>query len=182
LDTAITGTSRSTEEVLASLHELDAIRLAQDRHIAVAYPFSAKPTRHRVQLGRTGTAAEQDTDAVEVYAMCAIDALGIAAMLGTDTRIESVDVTSGQPITVTMPSPTTGETSRWEPAEAVVFIGADAIGGPSADCCCDYLNFFTSLAAARAWTATHPHVPGQILSQAEAEELGTRLFGSLLDT
>jgi hypothetical protein len=110
--------------------------------------------------------------------MCAIDALGMYAMLGEDTRIDSVDVTSGHPVTVTM---TAGGT-RWEPVGAVVFIGADAAGGPSADCCCDYLNFFTDIGAAWAWTAAHPHVPGQILTQAEAVDLGARLFGHLLAT
>jgi len=30
--------------------------------------------------------------------MCAIDALGIAATLGRDTRIESLKVTTGQPM------------------------------------------------------------------------------------
>ncbi|HEY0690983.1 MAG TPA: alkylmercury lyase family protein [Kribbella sp.] len=129
------------------------------------YPFSTAP-RHRVRLG----------DQVDVYAMCAIDALGMSAMLGQDTLIESVDVTTGKPVTVTTSS---GHTS-WEPAGAVVFIGADAGGGPSADCCCDYLNFFTDHTAAQAWTSTHPHVPGQILDQADAEQLGTRLFQPLL--
>jgi hypothetical protein len=36
-------------------------------------------------------------DRVEVYAMCAIDALGMSAMLGENTRIDSVDVTTGHP-------------------------------------------------------------------------------------
>jgi hypothetical protein len=168
LDPATAGSGRTSGEVLAALHELDAIRFGPDGGIAVAYPFSAAPTRHRVRIG----------DRVEVSAMCAIDALGMYAMLGEDTRIDSVDVTSGHPVTVTM---TAGGT-RWEPVGAVVFIGADAAGGPSADCCCDYLNFFTDIGAARAWTAAHPHVPGQILTQAEAVDLGARLFGHLLAT
>jgi hypothetical protein len=108
--------------------------------------------------------------------MCAIDALGIASMLDQDTVITSVDVASGQPITVA----TRDGHTRWEPATAVVFIGADPGGGPSADCCCDYLNFFTDHHAAQAWTNGHPDVPGQILDQAEAEDLATRLFGHLL--
>jgi hypothetical protein len=117
-------------------------------------------------------------DQVDAYAMCAIDALGIAAMLGRDTRIESVDVTTGQPIIITTTSGHTG----WEPTGAVVLIGADAAGGPSADCCCDYLNFFTDQAAAEAWTRSNPGVPGQILNQTQtqAEDLGTRLFQPLL--
>lgn len=157
---------RSTGEVLAALHDVDAIRLAPDGRITVAYPFSAAPTRHRVRIG----------DHVDVYAMCAIDALGIAAMLDQDTRIESIDITTGQPVTVVM----TTNGADWHPSETVVFVGADADGGPSSECCCDYLNFFTSTSAAQAWTATHPSVPGQILTQQEAQDLGTRLFQPLL--
>ncbi|MFF1819700.1 alkylmercury lyase family protein [Kribbella sp. NPDC058245] len=166
LDPISAGTGRSTGEVLKALHEADAIRLAPDGQIALAYPFSATPTRHRVRID----------DRVDVYAMCAIDALGIAAMLDRNTRIESADVATGDPITVT----TTAGHTNWEPAGAVAFIGADAGGGPSADSCCDYLNFFTDRAAAEAWTASHPAVPGQILDQAAAEDLGARLFRPLL--
>ena len=165
LDPTTAGGERSTAEVLKALHDIDAIRLAPDGQIAVTYPFSTTPTRHRVRIG----------DQVDAYAMCAIDALGIAAMLGRDTRIESVDVTTGQPITITTTSGHTG----WEPTGAVVFIGADAGGGPSADCCCDYLNLFTDPSAAEAWTRSKPGVPGQILNQTQAEDLGTRLFQPL---
>jgi hypothetical protein len=166
LDPVTAGSGRSPGEVLTALHEVDAIRLTPDGEIAVAYPFSATPTRHRVRIGNR----------VDVYAMCAIDALGMAPMLGQDTLIESVDVTTGHPITAI----TRDGHTIWEPAGAVVLIGADAGGSPSADCCCDYLNFFTDRDAAEAWTSTHPRVPRQILDQAEAEELGARLFGHLL--
>ncbi|WP_344749754.1 organomercurial lyase, partial [Kribbella aluminosa] len=87
--------AKTTAEVLTALHEADAIRLAPDGQVAVAYPFSATPTRHRVRIVDPGGGG------VDVYAMCAIDALGMAPMLGRDTRIESVDVITGQPITVT---------------------------------------------------------------------------------
>jgi len=166
LEQVTAGSGRTTREVLGGLHESDAIRLTPNGQVAVAYPFSATPTRHRVRI-------ENRTN---VYARCAVDALGISAMLGQDTRIDSVDVTTGQPITVT----TTAGHTTWEPAGVVVFIGADAGGGPSADCCCDYLNFFTDQATARSWTAAHPHIPGQVLTQTEATDLGASLFGQLL--
>ncbi|MFI7063776.1 alkylmercury lyase family protein [Kribbella sp. NPDC050124] len=172
LDGVTAGSGRSTDDVLTALHEGDAIRLATNGEIAVAYPFSATPTRHRVRIGIPGTA-----DGVNVYAMCAIDALGIAPMLGRETLIESVDITTGRPVTVT----TRDGRAIWEPATAVVFVGATVGGGPSVDCCCDYLNFFTDHAAADAWITSHPHVPGQVLNPAEAEQLGARLFGPLLD-
>ena len=87
LEPITTGSGRTTAKVLAELHNLDAIRLSADGQIAVAYPFSARPTRPRVRID----------DRVEVYAMCAIDALGISAMLGADTRIDSLDATTGHP-------------------------------------------------------------------------------------
>ena len=172
LDTTAAAVPRANgpaTAALEALHAADAIRLASDGQIAVAYPFSAAPTRHRVRIGDHATG-------VDVYAMCAIDALGIAPMLGQNTFIESVDLATGEPIAVTT---TSGHTS-WEPDTAVTFVGADGGGGPSAECCCDYLNFFTDQHAAHAWIQTHPHIPGQILGQPEAEALATRMFGHLL--
>jgi hypothetical protein len=159
-------TAGRAAEVLQALHEADAIRLTSYGEIAVAYPFSATPTRHPVRIG----------DQVDVYAMCAIDALGMAPMLGQDTVIESVDVTTGEPIRVVR----LDGRSTWQPVEAVVFIGADAGGGASADCCCDYLNFFTDRSSAQVWIAEHTGVPGQIINQSEAVALAARLFAHLL--
>jgi hypothetical protein len=153
-----------TADVLKVLHDVDAIRLTSYGEIAVAYPFSAAPTRHRVRIG----------DKVDVHAMCAIDALGIAPMLGQDTVIESVDPTTGRPITVL----TRNGCSTWAPAEAVVFIRAGS--GPSTDDCCDQVNFFTDRSTADAWMSAHPGVRGQIINQPEAEDLAARLFGHLL--
>jgi hypothetical protein len=48
--------------------------------IHVAYPFSGVPTVHRLTLGLTRAPAVGDTahhDRQTVYAMCALDALGI---------------------------------------------------------------------------------------------------------
>jgi hypothetical protein len=165
---AVANGSADVGAVLSALHEADAIRLDADESIAVAYPFSTHPTRHRVRID----------DRVDVYAMCAVDALGIAAMLNQDTRIESLDVTSGAPINIIM----TTDGTTWDPATAVVFVGAAAGGGPSSECCCDYLNFFTDPAAAETWTAAHPDIPGQILDQAGAVDLGMQLFQPLLAT
>ncbi len=155
-----------TTDVLDALQAADAIRLTSYGEIAVAYPFSAAPTRHRVRIG----------DKVDLYTMCAIDALGIAPMLGQDTVIESVDVTTGRPITVV----TRNGCSTWDPAETVVFIKAEAGGGPSADGCCDDVNFFTDRSTANSWMSAQPGAHGRIINQPEAEALAARLFGHLL--
>lgn len=152
-------------DVLHRLHDIDAIRLTRDDQVAVAYPFSAAPTRHRVRIaGR-----------YDVYAMCAIDALGIAPMLSEDTVIESTDITSGQQITVV----STNGRAVWDPETAVVFVGS-AGRGPSADYCCDYLNFFADRSRAETWSRANPVLAGQILDRDEAEALAIRLFGKLL--
>jgi hypothetical protein len=143
------------------------IRLDSAGAIRVAYPFSAIATRHRVRLA-TG---------VEVSAMCAIDALGIPAMLDTDATITSTDPVSHESVTVAV------HNGRyvWSPDTAVVFYSAAAGTGPSADCCCDDLNAFTSTATAQTWMRAHPSILGELLDTTTAERLGQHIFGGLLD-
>jgi hypothetical protein len=153
-------------QVLRRLHDADVIRLDPTGGIRAAYPFSSVPTRHHVRLA-TGT---------EVYAMCVIDALGMPAMLDTDAVITTTDPTTDHPITVTIAN---GQ-SIWDPTSAVVFVGAQASAGPSADTCCDHLNAFTDHQAAEHWTRAHPHITGDIVSPIRAELLGQQIFGQLL--
>jgi hypothetical protein len=63
---------------VAALDEQDLLVLQGDE-ILLAYPFSAAPTPFLVRLA----------DGRERYACCAIDALGIAAMLDTAVRIRT---------------------------------------------------------------------------------------------
>ena len=71
--------AESAVEQLAKLNEEDLIRI-RDGRVDLAYPFSASPTSFVVDLGgRRG----------ERYACCAIDALGLAPMLGQSVHIRS---------------------------------------------------------------------------------------------
>jgi hypothetical protein len=72
---------------LADLHDRDLLLLA-DGVIQLAYPFSGRPTDFEVALagGRRR------------YACCAIDALGIAAMLDAAVRIRSRCHHCGEPL------------------------------------------------------------------------------------
>jgi hypothetical protein len=155
-------------QVLAELADGDFVCLDQGGQITAAYPFSALPTRHRVQM--SGGAA--------VFAMCAIDALGVSAMAGLPVVIESADPSTGAPVTVHVD----GATSAWNPATAVVYVGrtGDECAGPSASVCCGYMNFFATWAAASAWAVLHPEITGGILSQARALQVGIGIFGQLL--
>ncbi|GGO45999.1 organomercurial lyase [Streptomyces lasiicapitis] len=167
LEPVAAASGRTAVEVLAELAREDFLTLGPDGRIRAAYPFSAVPTPHRVSIAG-GT---------QVWSMCAIDALGIPAMLGRDVVITSADPVTGESVTVT------GEDGRmvWEPAAAVVFVGRrGGCSGPAAEVCCDTLNFFTGAVSARTWIEQHPEVNGQIVDRDRAEEIGRATFGPLL--
>ena len=138
--------------------------------IAVAYPFSGRPTRYRVELA-AGPA---------VFAMCAVDALGIPQMLRRDGRISSVDPTSGQPITVEVHA----GVWRFQPATTVLLSGSTAAGDAcdtAADWCCPYVNFHTDREAAGTYRRADPGMTATVFGQAEAVKAAGRAFGGLLD-
>lgn len=168
--------------VLADLHAADYLRLDAAGRIRAAYPFSASGTAHVVDIA----------GGPRVYAMCAVDALGIAAMLRTPVTVRSTDPATSDPVTVAVPAE--GGPAVWEPATAVVLAGRRAdcapcpdpattqptATQPAADVCCGYVNFFATEASAAAWAEAHPEVTGQILAQPDAEHLGAQIFGPLL--
>jgi Alkylmercury lyase len=138
--------------------------------IAVAYPFSGRPTPYRVELA--GDPA--------VFAMCAVDALGIPQMLRRDGQISSVDPTSGQPITVEV----NAGAWRFQPATTVVLSGRTAAGDAcdtAAEWCCPYINFHTDPRAADAYRRAHLGMTATLFSQAEAVKAAGQGFGGLLD-
>ncbi|WP_327256459.1 organomercurial lyase [Streptomyces sp. NBC_01244] len=103
--------------MLAELDREDFLTLDEAGRIRAAYPFSAFETPHRIRLA----------NGVRVWSMCAIDALGVSAMLdGQDARISSCDPVNGEPVTVTFADGAT----LWEPEDAVVFIGRRQGGRP----------------------------------------------------
>lgn len=163
---AASATGDSGRAVLAALAEQDFLS-ADNSGMRAAYPFSLRPTRHQVAIDGGPT----------VWAMCAIDALGVTPMLGRATTITSSDPLSGQTISVRA-TPTAAE---WEPAGAVVFVGRRDEGGPAATVCCDAINFFASAHTAARWAALHPEVAGAVPDRTDAIEVGRSIFGGLLD-
>lgn len=158
------ATTTDPAKALAGLAETDLIAIDDGRLVA-AYPFSPTPTAHEVRLG-----------GVRVYAMCAVDALGMSAMLGQDTAITSIDPHTSQPVTVV----TTGSEAHFTPAGAVVVYAASGAPGRSVDTCCTSINFFASRASAQDWITAHPHLVATVLDQKSAVALGRDIFGPLL--
>jgi alkylmercury lyase-like protein len=152
---------------LAELAAADVIAYSANDEIRAAYPFSPVPTPIRVRWAGGPL----------TYAMCAIDALGMSAMLGRPVTITAAEPGTGRIITVHAD----GGQARWNPRAAVVFAGAAGeLGCPSADRSCGYTNFFTSARAARAWARRHPEVTGTVMNRQGALNCGIAEFGTLL--
>ncbi len=157
-----------SDSAVADLEAADLVHAANGV-VSVAYPFSGTPTRQQVELD--GFPA--------VYAMCAIDALGIPAMTGRDGRITAVDPRDGAPVVVSV----RGGRWRWTPATAVVVFASTR--GCGTDCgswevMCPNTTFHASRGSARAYLAARGDIDGQILDQDAAVERGRRNFGPLL--
>jgi len=107
---------RAVTDVRAALERLDAddlIVLEGDR-VAVAYPFSATPNAFAVDFG----------DGRARYACCAIDALGLAPMLGRRVGIRARCHDCDEPLALDI-----GPTGPAGGEEMLVWVGRRAEGG-----------------------------------------------------
>jgi hypothetical protein len=153
--------------VRAELSDADVLAFSADGEIRAAYPFSPAPTAIRVSWAGSPT----------VYAMCAIDALGMSAMLGRPVTITAAEPDTGREITVTVDA----DHARWRPRSAVVFAGeAGDANCLSVDRCCGYISFFATARSARAWARRHPEITGKVLRRGWALRTGIDEFGTLL--
>jgi hypothetical protein len=103
-------------QVRAELTAADLLAFTPQGEIRAAYPFSPTPTAIQVSWDGGPSA----------YAMCAIDALGMSAMLGRPVTISAAEPGTGRRIAVAVD----GDKARWAPARAVVFAGTTG----AADC------------------------------------------------
>jgi hypothetical protein len=154
------------DRVRAELSAADLVAFTAGGEIRAAYPFSPVPTSIRVSW----------PGGPDVYAMCAIDALGISAMLGHPVTITAAEPVTGKRIAVAVD----GAHARWTPRTAVVFAGSTGDADcPSVDRCCGYISFFTTARAARTWARRHPEVAGTVLRRGGALRLGIEEFATL---
>ncbi len=175
--------------------------------IRAAYPFSGVPTPHRVTLCADLSSEPNDHSVngdVQVFAMCALDALGIPLMLGRGAEVVSQDALSGEPIRVVI-CPTDERTSdplhpnqllpldrwraAWEPPAAVVYARHEEHEAEhdmgvcvAAGSCCPLTNFFARVANADAWVSQHQATAdGIVVAQQEALARAYALFAGVLD-
>ncbi len=162
------------QDALGRLVQADLIEAdPASGELAGAYPFVASPRGHQVHL----------PGGLTVQAYCAVDALGIPAMLAQDATITSQDPLTGGPIAVEVHD---GH-AHWEPAPVVVGYSTEPHGpagdarnpGQAACCRCPLINFHASPATAQSWRKREG-VRLELLAIPQALQLGAAVFGDLL--
>jgi hypothetical protein len=167
--------------------------------IRAAYPFSGVPTPHRVTLFADQKGERTDEIAAQVYAMCALDALGVPLMLRRAALITSEDAHTGEavnvlacPPAVALDVPATIPAAdwqvSWDPASVVVYARPaeheaehDAALYQAAGTSCPVTNFFATAEHAYTWATGHTESDGVVLTQVEALARASALFGGVLD-
>lgn len=169
--TAITNMEpERLQDVLRQLEGRDLIVLDESGGvIAGAYPFTERDTGHRIILGRR-----------TLNAMCAIDALGVGAMVGRDIVIESSCRSCGAPIHIeTQDDGTALKVCR--PENAIVWSGIAYDDGCAATSLCTVMAFFCSNEHLESWGESNSSgVPGFRLSMDEAQQVGMAIFVPML--
>lgn len=170
-ESLVNALALSREKVEQSLNLLESggsiYRDPETRAILAAYPFSATPTQHVVRFA----------DGHFVYAMCAIDALGMPVMLDADARVESRCTRCDKEIRITVKRNALAEVSP--PGARVWYMQADA-------CCvaaleqCPSINFFCSTEHLEEWRAEQDSAQGMLMTIEGAFAHGARIFGKLL--
>jgi len=135
---------KSDKELIHVLEILETkdllFRKEGTQEIISIYPFSLEPTPHKIFL----------EDVRRLYAMCAVDALGIPVMFNRDVKIVSqcercrkeivIEIKNGEIVSKSHPDIMIWQTSRQE-------------SRPSAITCCPKINFFCSKEHIEEWKA-----------------------------
>ncbi|GMG84522.1 hypothetical protein LNKW23_37380 [Paralimibaculum aggregatum] len=132
-----------------------------------AYPFTDRDTGHVVEIGE-----------VSVNAMCAIDALGIGALLGRPTLIRSRCAHCAGKLRIGTGNDGRSITGQVPPG-IVVWAGVEPIHGCAADTQCRSMVFYCSAEHLDAAQGGEP-VSGYRFSTSQALEAGAAIFGPFL--
>lgn len=163
------GSAEEAEALVAKLQEQGAVHRADgDSLITHAYPFSNEPTNHKVRLNA----------GVEVFSMCAVDALGIPFMLKQDGKIASACGHCSGEVDVTISS---GKLTFASPDGLIVWFPSAQAGCVPATDLCPEINFFCSEEHLAMWRSEQPDHDGESLTLDQAVERGKLIFGPLLE-
>lgn len=154
-------------QTIEKLERADILSKKGDEIIS-AYPFSATVTSHKVIF----------EDGHEVYALCAMDALGIHFMLDKNITIMSRCPECKKEIKIIVKNRLI---DSCKPKEVVEFVCSMKKCGCTAEAVCPFINFFCSMGHLKKWREQNvQNSGGEIYSLSEALEHGRIIFENLL--
>ena len=157
--------------ILLRLDQLDVIHLNNNQTaIAAAYPFSGSSTSHVVIFKKEAFKS--------LYAMCAIDALGVGFMFNCDVIIESNCFHCNEKVRIVIQN---NEIVSLSPEELVVWGDMEYSNCESVSVCKN-INFFFSENHFTQWQKKMPNRSGSLLQIQEALYLGKMFFEKRLKT
>ncbi|MHA2280368.1 MAG: alkylmercury lyase family protein [Promethearchaeota archaeon] len=158
-------------KIINRLDEVDAIHLNESKTmIEAAYPFSGLKTDHLVKFNKDSLK--------NIYAMCAIDALGIPFMINSNIEINSKCFHCDDEVNIEIVNhEITSVTSK----------GLVVWGHMDYSCCaatslCNNINFFSSEQHFEEWEKRIGKKKGYLLQIQEAFYLGKLFFENRLKT
>jgi hypothetical protein len=155
-------------ETLSDLGRRDLVHV-RDGEIALAYPFSTQPTDFQVQVGGT-----------EIPAICAVDALGTAAMVRRRTDVTCVCPTCGASVSIGI-SPDGLSVEQASTPDPRVWTGVKDVGTCAADSQCKSMLLFCSPEHQDTWRRSQPQsARGFDLSLSQGVQLGAAIFRPFL--
>ncbi len=137
----------SENDVIATLDELESkdllFRKKGTQELISLYPFSMIPTKHKIFL----------EDGRSLYAMCAVDALGMPVMFNRNVKIVSQCEWCKQEIVIEIKK---GEIVSKSHKDTMIWKAGRPESAPSAETCCPKINFFCSKKHIEEWKAWNP--------------------------
>jgi alkylmercury lyase len=152
------------DKYLQTLIEGDYLAFDRAGRLTCLYPYSADPTSHVVTI-----------DGIHRFAMCSLDALGMAAMLEREVEIESACPVCGAPIRLAVRP---GVIANVEPPSMMVVARRDG-DSPAFEACCGFTVFTCNADHADVLIAQTSSTSALALDAALA--VGETLFADLLD-
>jgi len=161
-------TAQVVGEALNELAQFDLLTLNDHGVIISAYPFSHVPTSHKVTL----------EDGRSVWALCAVDALGVSSMLKAPVTVTSTCFHCDAPIGITVND---ARLIAKTPAGIYVWLSTKESCGCTARTMCPLINFFCSAAHLKEWREANRDEAGYALTLDQALKAGYLIFSDFLD-
>ncbi|MGH2560843.1 MAG: organomercurial lyase [Thermomicrobiales bacterium] len=163
LAAALGAPAEQVRSGLRALAEADYVSFDAKGRLTCLYPFSVVPTPHVVVI-----------DERRRYAMCSLDALGVAAMVGRAITVEGRCGACGTSIHLEV---RLGAVGTATPAAAIV-VARRAFDAPASEVCCPYTVFACGEEHARTLVAREPG--SEMLPLDVSRDLAEMIFGDFL--